>query len=563
MATLTRMLADAGDARPDSLFVRFRERRDEVAALTYSQTWTLASRWARSLTDHGVRRGDRVVLALPNSKDFVGAFFGTLLAGGIPAALPPLRNQTASHPSVVSLETRISFLGARVLVVPDTRGGSADPLPLAETPNLSVVTRLDLPEEADTIAPENEPGEVALLQFTSGTAGPTKAVQLTHSALMAQIAGIAQALALDRETDSAVSWLPLFHDMGLIGFLLTPAYIGRHVTLLRVEDFAIRPGLWMQALSDTRATITGGPPSAYSLCARRVKDSELANLDLSEIRVALVGAETVSPSSLDTFAARFTSCGFRPTSLMPTYGLAENCLAVTIPPIDRGPRFDRVDLDQIEEKGIASSPSGARKRQRAFASVGRPLPGIKVAVVDEIGNQLEDNRIGEITVKGRTVMQGYLHQPDASTEAIRNDWLHTGDLGYFKEGELYITGRRKEVLIVGGRNYYPEDLESVAIGVEGIRAGRVVAVSVNEGDSETESVVILAETGLTAEEGRSRLRRNIRSALGHAALPVDRVVLLPRRSIRTTASGKLMRLEARERYLKDQFGGSIPRTDQD
>jgi acyl-CoA synthetase (AMP-forming)/AMP-acid ligase II len=186
-----------------------------------------------------------------------------------------------------------------------------------------------------------------------------------------------------------------------------------------------------------------------------------------------------------------------------------------------------------------------------------------VAVIDEIGNQLQDNRVGEITVKGQTVMQGYLHQPDASSEAIRNGWLHTGDLGYFKEGELYITGRRKEVLIVGGRNYYPEDLESVAMGVEGIRAGRVIAVWIDEADSATESVVILAETGLTAEEERRRLRQNIRSALGHAALPVDRVVLLPRRSIRTTASGKLMRLEARERYLRNRFVESIPQTDQD
>ncbi len=556
MATLTRMLADAGEARPESLFVRFRERRDDVAALTYSQTWILASRWAHSLTEHGVRRGDRVVLALPNSEDFIGAFFGTLLAGGIPAALPPLRTHTDGHPSVVSLGTRISFLGARVLVVPDTRGGATEPHPLAETPKLSVITRLDLPEETDTVAPDNEPEEVALLQFTSGTAGPTKAVQLTHSALMAQIAGIAQALALDPETDSAVSWLPLFHDMGLIGFLLTPAFIGRHVTLLRVEDFAIRPGIWIQTLSDTRATITGGPPSAYALCAKRVKARETANLDLSELRVALVGAEMVSPSSLDTFAARFTSCGFRPTSLMPTYGLAENCLAVTIPPIDRGPRFDSVDLDQIEENGVASSASGPQRRQRAFASVGRPLPGIEVAVVDEAGNQLEDNQIGEIIVKGRTVMRGYLHQSDATIEALRGGWLYTGDLGYFKAGELYITGRRKEVLIVGGRNYYPEDLESVAMGVKGIRAGRVVAVAVNEADSETESIVILAETGLTAEEERNRLRREIRSALGHAALPVDRVVLLPRRSIRTTASGKLMRIEARERYLKDRFDGS-------
>ncbi len=268
----------------------------------------------------------------------------------------------------------------------------------------------------------------------------------------------------------------------------------------------------------------------------------------------------VSPSSLDAFAARFASCGFRPTSLMPTYGLAENCLAVTIPPLDRGALFDRVDLDQIEERGVAEPPVVTPARERAFASVGRPLPGVEVAVVDEGGNAIEDGHVGEIAVNGRTVMHGYLHQPEITREVIRDGWLRTGDLGYLKNGELYITGRRKEVLIVGGRNYYPEDLESVVKGVDGVRAGRAVAVAIDGVDSETEAIVILAETGLTDIPGRDRLRRDIRSSLGQAGFPVDRVVLLPRRSIRTTASGKLMRLEARARYLAGRLGEEIPAT---
>jgi acyl-CoA synthetase (AMP-forming)/AMP-acid ligase II len=560
MDTLTWMLAEAGTARPDSLFVRFCERRSEVTTLNYLQVWVLACRWAKGLAEHGVRRGDRVVLALPNCEDFVGAFFGTLLAGGIPAALPPLKTLEGDHPSVVSLARRIAFVGARALVVAKTQVGPAALFSPAETDGVSVITSLDLPENADFVAPENRPDEVALLQFTSGTAGPTKVVQLTHSELMAQISGISKALALVTGRDSAVSWLPLFHDMGLIGFLLTPAFSCCHVTLLRTEDFAVRPGLWVQALSDTRATITGGPPSAYALCARRVRERDAANLDLSALRVALVGAEMVSPSSLDAFAARFAPCGFRPTSLMPTYGLAENCLAVTIPPLDRGARFDRVDLDQIEERGVAASPVGTTARERAFASVGRPLPGVKVAVVDECGNGIEDSHVGEIAVSGPTVMRGYLHQPEITREVIRDGWLRTGDLGYFKDGELYITGRRKEVLIVGGRNYYPEDLESVVKGVDGVRAGRAVAVSVDGAESETEAIVILAETGLTDIPGRDRLRRDIRSSLGQAGFPVDRVVLLPRRSIRTTASGKLMRLEARARYLAGRLGEEIPTT---
>lgn len=558
MDTLTRMLAEVVSAHPDSLLVSFRRRGDEVRALTFSQVWVEACRWARGLTVNGVRRGDRVVLALPNSQDFVGAFFGTLLAGGIPAAVPPVRHPEVDHTLFVSLATRVAFVGARVVVVSETQSDWAPLQSLAETGGLSVVTRLDLPEEVDTVAPDNRSGEVALLQFTSGTAGSTKVVQLTHSALMAQLAGISEALALETGIDSAVSWLPLFHDMGLIGFLLTPVFSGCHVTFLQTEDFAIRPGLWVRTISDTRATITGGPPSAYALCARRFKEKDSEGLDLSALRVALVGAEMVSRSSLEGFVERFAPCGLRATSLMPTYGLAENCLAVTIPPLDREPKFDSVDLDQIEEGGVAVPPKGPSSREKAFASVGRPLSRLEVAVVDEEGNGLDEYRIGEIAVKGPTLMQGYLHQPEITREAIRGGWLRTGDLGYFKNDELYITGRRKEVLIIGGRNYYPEDLESVAMRVDGVRAGRVVAVSVDDADAETESVVILAETGMTDAGGRTRLRQDIRSSLGHAGFPVDRVVLVPRRSIRTTPSGKIMRLDARARYLAGRLGERIP-----
>ncbi|MCZ7569857.1 MAG: AMP-binding protein [Ardenticatenaceae bacterium] len=555
--TLIEMLASRTDAVPDSLCVRFLRRSEVTATLTFAQTWHLASRWAALFVEHGVGRGQAVILALPNTEDFVGAYFGTLLAGGIPAPMAPVRRAVSGDPYLTTVARRLKTLQARVCAVPEGRADLGTLAPLSTLEHLAVVSRRDLPPDPPLIAVVGHDHDLGLLQFTSGTSGQAKGVQLSHSALLAQLNGISRLLGLRWRQDTGVSWLPLFHDMGLIGFLLTPLYNACEITLLPAEDFMLAPKLWMKAVSDFRATITGGPPSAYLLCARHTKDSDIEQMDLHDLRCALVGAEMILPESLDQFVARFGPAGFRATSLMPAYGMAENGLAVTIAPPGQGPVVDLLDLDRLQTAGRAEpvAQQGLPDRAtRAVASVGVPLPHTTIAIVDKEGQPLGERQVGEILVRSSSLMQGYYRQPESTHHALREGWLWTGDLGYCAGGRLYITGRKKEILIVGGRNYYPDDLESVAGSVPGVRAGRAVAIACEDPLHATEVVVVLVETSLKEQTEREELRQHVRQTLVQAGFPVREVVLLRPKTIQTTLNGKLKRLECKERYL----AGTLP-----
>jgi len=523
-----------------------------ASVYTYASAWRWICRWADLLAERGVKSGSSVILALPNSEDFIGSYFGTLLIGGIPAAVPPVRHLKPDDPYLAILARRIRFLEARALILPESQAQAAHLLPLRKIDALAVLTQLELPAESVWRNPEASPDDIGFYQFTSGTLGDSKVVQLSHAALVAQTQVICDALKADPTKDSAVSWLPFFHDMGL-GFLLTAACVGGCVTVLGTDDFIMRPGLWIKALSDFGANVTGGPPSGYSLTASRMKDSEVALYRLDHVRIALVGAETVTEDSLNRFVTKFAPIGFRKTSLMPSYGMAENGLAVSMPALDQVPEFDRLDLETLENENRAELVRSPERRSRAFASVGVPLHGIDVAIVDETGQELGERFVGEIIVRSPSLMCGYHRQPEATKQALRDGWLYTGDMGYLSGRKLYITGRKKEILIVGGRNYCPEDLEELAGAVPGVRAGRVVAVSHLDPERATERVVLLAETGMVRSSDRETLRQNIRHALINAGYPVGTVVLLRPKSIQSTTNGKLMRLACLNRYLAGEF----------
>ncbi len=366
---------------------------------------------------------------------------------------------------------------------------------------------------------------------------------------------------MDSHEDSGLSWLPFFHDMGLFGFLLTPLYCAISVTLLQTEDFMVRPSLWIKALSDFHATITCGPTSAYALCARFLKDAEVERYDLRHLRVALVGAEMISDESLRQFTARLQPAGFRATSLLPAYGLAENGVAVTLMPVDEGPAFDTIDLELLQTRGLAQLMAGNGARgisaadvvSRSIACTGLPLPETEIAIVNTRGERLAEREVGEVLVRSPSLMQGYYDQPEATQMALRDGWLWTGDLGYMASGRLYITARKKEVLIVGGRNYYPDDLEQVVTMALGMRRSDVVAIAYEDPERATEAVVLLVETASTDQDEREALRQRVRQVLIEADYPVSEVVLLRPRTISVTPNGKLMRVDLKMRYLKGEF----------
>jgi acyl-CoA synthetase (AMP-forming)/AMP-acid ligase II len=558
--TLPELLTYNAQCYPDLLFARFLKRGEVVAACTYAQVLQRATDWAALLLEHGLQRGEAVVLALPNSEDFVYAYFGTLLARGVPAATLPIRRLKADNHYLANVAQRLQSIHARVLIVPEAQANIADVAPLSHIEQLIVLTRGDVQATSQHIAPSISESDLGVLQFTSGTAGHAKVVQLSNAALLAQMRNISTALQVDSYEDSGLSWLPFFHDMGLIGFLLTPMYRAIHATLLQTEDFMVRPSLWIKALSDFRATITCGPTSAYALCARFLKDSEVEQYDLRNLRAALVGAEKISQETLQQFTARLQITGFRATSLVSAYGLAENGVAVTLMPPGEGPAFDTIDLETMQTKGFAQPASSAANSSNneqitalSIACTGTPLPETEVAIVNMDGERLGERQVGEILVRSPSVMKGYYGQPEATQEALRNGWLWTGDLGYIVNGRLYVTGRKKEVLIVGGRNYYPHDLEQVVTKATGLRKGDAVAIAYENPERATEAVVMLVETAATDSSEREALRQRVRQALIEADYPVSEVVLLRPKTIQLTHNGKLKRVDLKMRYLKGEF----------
>jgi acyl-CoA synthetase (AMP-forming)/AMP-acid ligase II len=386
------------------------------------------------------------------------------------------------------------------------------------------------------------PDDLALVQFSSGSTGDPRGVMLSHRNLLANVAAVLAVLQPD-ETDVNCSWLPLYHDMGLIGGLFMPLHCGRPVVLLSPQGFLLDPKRWLWAIHHHRATISTAPNFAYQLIAGRVDERELAGLDLSCWRLALCGAEPVMPETLAAFARKLAPHGFREEGLLPVYGLAEVALGALFPVPGQPFRRDGVDPAALEAHGRAE-PGG-----RVLSSVGRPLPGFDVRIADGEGRPLPERHVGEIQLQGPSVMLGYLDDPAATARVLVDGWLRTGDLGYMAEGELFVVGRSKDLILKGGRNYAPQDLEKAAERVEGIRRGCVAAFGVPDPTTGTEAVVVVAETREPAS-AHAALAGAIKDMV-HAAVGLrpDHVTLLPPGAVPKTSSGKLQRSRARERWL--------------
>jgi acyl-CoA synthetase (AMP-forming)/AMP-acid ligase II len=551
--TLPALLAHHAQTIPDQLFTRILKSGNEIASLTFAQAWELANQWAALFIENGLQPGDAIVLALPNTHEFIGAYYGSLIAGCAPAPVAPPRKLDESDPYLQSIAARARFINAKALILSQDQSLVSN-LQSQLFSNSLILSSANLDPSVLPPSPHS-PASLGLIQFTSGTSGDQKPVALSQAALIYQAKAIQDSLKLyDRFTDRGISWLPLFHDMGLIGFLLTSGVAGGELTLMQPEDFVLRPTQWLKAITQYKSTITGAPPSAYALCAKRVKDSDVAQYDLSSIRVAMVGAEQVTRDSLTAFAEKFAPAGFAYRAFLPTYGLAENSLAVTMPSPDSEPTFDSIDAASLADgKAVPAVQSSLPETVRQFAGVGSPLPQTQIQVVNDEGIPLPERHIGEITLQSPSVMNGYLN---STNNPIRDGWLFTGDLGYMADGNLYITGRKKEVIIVGGRNYYSDDVEQVVSTVPGVRMDRAVAVGVNEAERATEKLVVLAETDRTDPAERDDLRLAIRATLTQAGYPISEVILLKPKSIQSTLTGKLKRLDCRERYLAGEFNNT-------
>jgi fatty-acyl-CoA synthase len=511
---------------------------------SYADLQSAAFRVAASLRAAGLRRGDLVGLVLADAEQFLTTLFGASIAGLVPASIYP-PSTTSDLPRYLDLTAGIlRASGARAVVTSAALAPSFEGL-RPGCPELSCVLNADAFD-----APATEPDwhasldDIAFVQFTSGSTSEPKGVALTHANVSANIDAFLgpSAVAASAE-DLGVSWLPLNHDMGLVGMALGSLYTGRSCVLIPPEIFVRRPIEWLRAISRHRATVSFAPNFAYDLCVRRVKD--LGDLDLSSWRIAGCGAEPVHPPTLTAFAEKFAPAGFRDTSLMPCYGLAEHVLAATFPPRGRRPRTEVLSADGLTARRIAVPHDGSGPAV-SLVSCGSALPGHRLQIVGEDGTPLAERHVGEIVLAGPSVMLGYYKQDALTARTVRDGWLHTGDLGYLSGGELFVCGRAKDLIIANGRKFHPQDLEWAVDALGGVRRGRVVAFGVAAGGRADRVVIVVEPSGtVPAGELTDTIRREIGNLFG---LYVDEVAIVRSGTVGRTTSGKVQRAATRARY---------------
>lgn len=548
-ATLLQVLGWHAGRHPERVHVTFYDRDERIETLTYGELADAAEHTAGALFALGLHAGDRVALMLPSGLDFFRAFFGILSAGMVPVPIyPPARpSQLEDHLQrqagiLRNCEARALITFERVRPLARMLAGLAPALAHVATPaGLAAAPALrPLPASAD---------ELALIQYTSGSTGEPKGVMLTHANLLSNIRAWGTVAALD-SNDVCVSWLPLYHDMGLIGTWMGSLYYACPLVLMSPLDFLAHPERWLWAIHHHRGTVTAAPNFAFELCVKRLADADLDGLDLSCWRLAANGAEPVNPDTLQRFAATFAPYGLPATTVTPVYGLAECAVGLCVSPPGRGAVIDRVERSALHLGGDAVRAAADDGEALRFVCCGAPLPGHEVRIVDGAGHVLPERRVGHLEFRGPSATAGYYRNPAASAALFDDGWLVTGDHAYLADGELYVTGRAKEVIIRAGRNLYPYDLEQAIGALPGVRKGCVAVFGAGT-DGGEERLIVIAETAVDDAGARHRLQRQIvAAALAEFDLAPDAVILAPPHTVLKTSSGKIRRAALREAYLR-------------
>lgn len=568
-STWAEVLWRHAEVEPDRVQIHLLEG-DSGQDITYSQLLDTSLRVAAGLEARGLGPNETVAIMLPTSADFFYSFFGVMLAGGIAVPIyPPARPDKIEE--YVKRQVKILHNAEVRFLITWDRARSVSNLMGLSLPSLLGVTSVaELERVGRDSGTRRRPrdvqaADIAFIQYTSGSTGDPKGVVLTQSNVLANVRGIGGAVKF-RPDDVVVTWLPLYHDMGLIGSWLFSVYYGAPITVLSPLDFLARPERWLWALHDSGGSLCPAPNFAYELCARKIREDALAGLDLSRWRVAINAGEAVLPETLARFAQRFAPYGFRPEAYVPCYGLAESSVALTFPAIDRPPRIDTIERRAYAREGHAvpataesanGNGPGADQGLLKFVANGTPLPGHEVQLVDDEGHVVGERVQGRILFRGLSRTPGYYRNPKASNAVIDAEgWMDSGDLGYWAEGELFVTGRAKDLIIRAGHNIVPQEIEAVTAEVKGVRRGCVAAFGSRDPRSGTERVVVVAETRETKAQERKRIRTEIIHKVAAAGVPPDRIVLAPPGAIPKTSSGKIRRHETRRLFESGKLGGT-------
>ena len=555
-ATESRTLLDVLEwhvaEHPDRLHVTVLEDDTTVlATLSYGDLAKTARMVAAGLIGRDIMPGDRVALMLPTGVEFFVAFFGILYAGAIPVPIYPPMQRSQIEDYVRRQAGILRNAGARMLVtVPEGIKVGALLRGLADT-LVAVESTASLSAHAAEVAlPTLQDGNAtALIQYTSGSTGDPKGVVLSHANLLANIRAIGRAIGAS-SADVFVSWLPLYHDMGLIGAWLGCLYFGAPLYAMSPLAFLARPQSWLRAIGRFRGTISAGPNFAFELCLNKIDDASLQGLDLSSLRFIANGAEPVSVETLRRFSERFVRYGFRPEAMAPVYGLAENAVAVTLPPPGRIPIIDRANRTALRIRGVAEPAARGDADVAELVACGQPIPEHEVRIVDDLGREVGERYEGRLEFRGPSATSGYFQNATKTRELFHDGWLDTGDRAYIAGGDLFITGRVKDIIIRAGQHIAPHEIEEAVGAVPGLRKTGVAAFGVTDPASGTERVVILAETDESNPSEQARLKVRAQEVATHiVGGPPDEIVLVPPGSVPKTASGKIRRAAARDLYL--------------
>lgn len=584
--TLAAAIEDAAKADPTLGFrfvsedgvPGFSAKAASEASFSYTALERASARYGGALQALGLGKGDRVALILPANEDFVLCFFGAVRAGIVPVPIYPPLGLGQLQGYLDNTRHIVAKSGARAVVTTAQIKRMLGTVQAA-APSLEQVVAVEaIRESLEPLKPVKlGPSDACFLQFTSGSTSRPKGVTLTHENLMANCRCIMEDGLRVTPEDVGISWLPLYHDMGLIGFVLAPVVNRTPVVFLPPLLFLKRPVSWLQAITRHKGSIAYAPNFAYALCVKRVRERELEGIDLKSWRVAGCGAEPIRPETLEAFAESFAKVGFDPKALVPSYGMAESSLAISFSELGEGMKTISVDGETLWAENVAKKIPETDERAVRLVSCGRRFPHHDIAVFapDDASSAapLPERQVGELRIKGPSVMSGYWEDAERTKETFAGGWLKTGDLGFLDDGHVYICGRSKEVIIVNGRNYYPQDIEWEASQVPGVRKGNVIAFGARNNIERDRERVVVAFEGQDTPKGKDpqevardmapvaqAVRKAVQEGMG---LVLDDVVPLGPGILPKTSSGKLQRAKTRELYEQGALLGRRPARDLD
>lgn len=554
LSTMVDVLEWHAARHPDRRHLTFFEDEGEGESFTYKQLRDAAAAFACGLKERDVESGDCVVLMLPTCRDYFTSFLGTMYAGAVPVPIYPPGRPAQIEDHLVRHGKILQNCGAKMVIASEETRRVARLLTSQTTTAQRIYSANDIVGTNCDVQPITAgPKSLAMLQYTSGSTGQPKGVMLTHSNLLANLRAFGNFHEVDA-TDVAVSWLPLYHDMGLISTWLGSLYYACHFVVMSPFAFLARPSRWLWALHRFKGSLTVAPNFAFEITSTRIPDDELEGLDLGSVRIAACGSEPISAISLKKFYDRFQTYGLKWEALTPAYGLAESTVALTSNPPHKGPIIDLAYREIFMTTGYAKPTAIDDESAMKFVSCGPPIPGHEVRIIGHLGQEMPERQEGRIQFRGPSVTQGYFQNPEETKKLFDGDWAESGDLGYMCKGNLFVTGRIKDTIIHRGRNIYPQEIEELVGEIAGVRKGCVVAFASEDNTVGTEKLIVVAETRETDPDIRVRLRKDInRRVTSIIESPPDEVIVAPPHTVLKTSSGKIRRSACRELYERHEL----------